>query len=206
MIQLLDDIVRFQDLLTPDNIKQFIAGLPLPKVAYSLLFSAICAIVWYHRKHPVIEMRKSALATASVLILHVYLFIIFLAYGLNGHISCDTGFLAEPRKVAIPCAQLNIFADTDRLGSDGGQTVSVAIEIMGGVIPIDAAAGDKPLPHIGLDVAVVIPVRTLMEDVDDEQPNQAALMASCRHRLFVMKSLLIHISHHDRSGGSSAGP
>ena len=64
--------------------------------------------------------------------------------------------LAEPRKVAIPCAQLKVFADTDRLGSDGGRTVSVAIEITGGVTPIDAAAGGKPLSHIGLDVAIVI--------------------------------------------------
>ena len=70
--------------------------------------------------------------------------------------SVATRTLAEPRKVAIPCAQLNVFADTDRLSSDGGQTISVAIEITGGVTPIDVAAGDKPSSHVGLDVAIVV--------------------------------------------------
>ena len=74
--------------------------------------------------------------------------------------------LFEPRKVAIPCAQLNVFADTDRLSSDGGKTVSVAIEIVGGVTPIDVAAADKPLPHIGLDVAVVVDNSWVLINID----------------------------------------
>ena len=74
--------------------------------------------------------------------------------------------LAEPKKVAIPCAQLNVFADTDRLGSDAERTVSVAIEIVGGVTPIDAAAGDKPVPHIGLDVAVVVDNSWVLTKID----------------------------------------
>ena len=61
-------------------------------VAYSLLFYAMCAIMWYYRKDPIIKMRKPALAIASLLVLHVYIFMLLIAYALNGHIPCYVEF------------------------------------------------------------------------------------------------------------------
>ncbi|KAL8822208.1 MAG: hypothetical protein Q9191_007048, partial [Dirinaria sp. TL-2023a] len=59
---------------------------------YSIIFYSMCGIVWYYRKHPIIKMRNIGLAIASLLILHVYLFLIFIAYPLNGHYPCDVEF------------------------------------------------------------------------------------------------------------------
>lgn len=61
-------------------------------VVYSLIFYAMCAIVWANRKHPVVKMRNINLAITSLLLLHVYLCMIFLAYVLNGHYPCDAEF------------------------------------------------------------------------------------------------------------------
>lgn len=61
-------------------------------VAYSLLFYTMCGIVWYYRKHPLVKMRKIGLAISALLILHVYLFMIFVAYALNGHYPCIAEF------------------------------------------------------------------------------------------------------------------
>ena len=61
-------------------------------VVYSVIFYAMCGIVWYYRKHPVIKMRNVGLAISSLLILHVYLFLVFMAYPLNGYYPCDVEF------------------------------------------------------------------------------------------------------------------
>ena len=64
--------------------------------------------------------------------------------------------LAEPRNVALASAQLNVLPEIDRLGTDSGQSVLVAVEIVGGVAPIE----DIPSPVSSilkpLDVAIVI--------------------------------------------------
>ena len=64
--------------------------------------------------------------------------------------------LAEPRNVALASAQLNVLPEIDRLGIDSGQSVLVAVEIVGGVAPIE----DIPTPVLPilkpLDVAIVI--------------------------------------------------
>lgn len=59
---------------------------------YSIMFYTMCGIVWYYRKHPIIRMRHIGLAVSSVMILHVYLILVFLAYPLNGHYPCDVEF------------------------------------------------------------------------------------------------------------------
>ena len=59
---------------------------------YSIIFYAMCAIVWANRKHPVIKMRNMGLAISSLLVLHVYFFMIFLAYVLNGNYPCELEF------------------------------------------------------------------------------------------------------------------
>ena len=64
--------------------------------------------------------------------------------------------LVEPRNVALASAQLNVLPEINRLGSDGGRSVLVAVEILGGVTPIE----DIPSPVSSilkpLDVAIVI--------------------------------------------------
>lgn len=64
--------------------------------------------------------------------------------------------LTEPREVAISSAQFNLISEIDRVGADGGRSVLVAIEIIGGVAPIEDAPSQIPSFFTGLDVAIVI--------------------------------------------------
>ncbi|KAG8528753.1 uncharacterized protein KY384_006440 [Bacidia gigantensis] len=61
-------------------------------VTYTLLFLAGCVFVWLHRHLPVIRMRKINLALASILVLHVYQFMVFMVYPLNGAFPCGVEF------------------------------------------------------------------------------------------------------------------
>lgn len=61
-------------------------------VVYSALFYAACGYVWTHRNHPVIKMRKISLALLSILLLHVYLFMVLLVYPLNSAFPCSVEF------------------------------------------------------------------------------------------------------------------
>ena len=59
---------------------------------YSVFFYLACFYVWCRRNHPALHMRKISLALLSILILHVYLFMIFMAYYLNGTYPCNVEF------------------------------------------------------------------------------------------------------------------
>lgn len=59
---------------------------------YSTLFYAACAFLWFHRNHPVIKMRNISLALVSILILHVYLFMVLMVYPMNGVFPCSVEF------------------------------------------------------------------------------------------------------------------
>jgi len=61
-------------------------------VVYSFLFYAACAFVWFHRNHPVIKMRNISLALISVLVLHVYLFMVIMVYPMNGTFPCGVEY------------------------------------------------------------------------------------------------------------------
>jgi len=61
-------------------------------VIYSLGFYGLCAYIWLLRNHPAIKMRKIPLALLSVLILHVYLFMVFMVYPMNGAFPCSVEF------------------------------------------------------------------------------------------------------------------
>ncbi|KAL9124027.1 MAG: hypothetical protein Q9217_006600 [Psora testacea] len=61
-------------------------------IIYTIFFFTACTYLWLHRMHPVIKMRKINLALMSVLILHVYLFMIFMVYPLNGEFPCGVEF------------------------------------------------------------------------------------------------------------------
>ena len=64
--------------------------------------------------------------------------------------------LAEPRNVALASAQLNVLPEIDRLGIDAGRSVLVAVEIVGGVTPIEGILSPVSLILKALDVAIVI--------------------------------------------------
>ncbi len=61
-------------------------------VIYSIFFYTACFYLWYHRKHAVLRMRKMNLTLGSLLILHVYLFMVMMAYWLNGAYPCSVEF------------------------------------------------------------------------------------------------------------------
>ena len=61
-------------------------------VTYTICLYTACAYLWFFRHHPVIKMRKIGLAIVSILILHVYLFMVFMVYPLNGAFPCSVEF------------------------------------------------------------------------------------------------------------------
>ena len=61
-------------------------------VIYSIAFYAACIHVWMLRKHPIIKKRKIGLAIVSLQILHVYMFMVFMVYPLNGAFPCSVEY------------------------------------------------------------------------------------------------------------------
>ena len=61
-------------------------------VVYSVFFYAAAAYLWSKRNHPMVKIRKIGLALLAILILHVYLFMIFTVYPLNGRFPCGVEF------------------------------------------------------------------------------------------------------------------
>ena len=61
-------------------------------VAYSLFFYTACAVLWLHRNHPIIRMRNSFFFILSLLVLHVFCFMVMVAYTLNGATPCGVEF------------------------------------------------------------------------------------------------------------------
>ena len=76
----------------PENLDGYGITQIVVAVIYSVLFYAACVYVWMHRDHPVIKMRKINLALLSILILHVYLFMVFMVYPINGAFPCGVEF------------------------------------------------------------------------------------------------------------------
>ncbi len=61
-------------------------------VTYTIFLYTACAYLWFRRHHPIIKMRKIGLALLSILILHVYMFMVFMVYPLNGAFPCSVEF------------------------------------------------------------------------------------------------------------------
>jgi hypothetical protein len=61
-------------------------------IAYSILFYTACAFVFHHRKYPVMRMRNISLAVVSLLVLHVYLFMVIMVYPMNGVFPCGVEY------------------------------------------------------------------------------------------------------------------
>ena len=76
----------------PENYDGYGMSMVAVAVVYSVFFYLACFYLWVHRHHVVLRMRKINLAILSILILHVYLFMIFMAYWLNGSYPCGVEF------------------------------------------------------------------------------------------------------------------
>ena len=59
---------------------------------YTLIFYAACLYLWSLRKHPIVKMRNIGLTITSLLVLHVYVFVVFIMYSLNGTFPCSVEF------------------------------------------------------------------------------------------------------------------
>ena len=76
----------------PPNYDGLGIGYILFAVIYTVLFYLACGFVWIHRRDPAMKMRKIGLALLSVLLLHVYLFIILMVYPWNGLFPCSAEY------------------------------------------------------------------------------------------------------------------
>ena len=75
-----------------ENLDGYGTSMIVIAVIYTIFLFTACAYLWSHRCHPVIRIRKIGLAISSILILHVYLFMVLMVYPLNGAFPCSVEF------------------------------------------------------------------------------------------------------------------
>ncbi|KAL8992381.1 MAG: hypothetical protein Q9188_007601 [Gyalolechia gomerana] len=63
-------------------------------VIYSIFLYAACIYLWLLRHHPIVKMRKVGLMLMAVLVLHVFCFLVFTVYFMNGLWPCSVEFWA----------------------------------------------------------------------------------------------------------------
>ncbi|CAL8574073.1 hypothetical protein XPA_000046 [Xanthoria parietina] len=61
-------------------------------VVYTVLLYAACIYLWFQRHHPIVKMRKVGLMLLSVLVIHVFCFMDFSVYTMNGRWPCNVEF------------------------------------------------------------------------------------------------------------------
>ena len=59
---------------------------------YTLVLWAVCYYVWVNREHPMLRMRNVPLMLLAINCLHLYLYILFVIYAMNGAFSCQWEF------------------------------------------------------------------------------------------------------------------
>ena len=59
---------------------------------YTLMLWAACYYVWVNREHPMLRMRNVPLMLLAINCLHVYLYLLFVIYAMNGAFSCQWEF------------------------------------------------------------------------------------------------------------------
>lgn len=59
---------------------------------YTLAFWAACLFVWVNREHSMLRMRNVPLMLISLNCLHVYLYMLFVIYAMNGAFTCQWEF------------------------------------------------------------------------------------------------------------------
>ncbi|KAL8723865.1 MAG: hypothetical protein Q9181_007121 [Wetmoreana brouardii] len=77
-----------------ENLDGYGISLVVFGVAYSLVLYAACIYLWFQRHHPVVKMRKVGLMLLSVLVIHVFCFMVFTVYTMNGAWPCSVEFWA----------------------------------------------------------------------------------------------------------------
>lgn len=63
-------------------------------LVYTVALYAACLYLWLQRHHPIVKMRKVGLMLLSVLVIHVFCFMVFTVYTLNGAWPCSVEFWA----------------------------------------------------------------------------------------------------------------
>ena len=81
----------------PENFDGYGISNVVVGVNYSVIFYSACVFLWLYCHHPVVRMRNVPLLPLSLLVLHVFLFMAFIVYTLNG---------AWPRQVEYWCKNL----------------------------------------------------------------------------------------------------
>ncbi|KAG7007445.1 hypothetical protein G7Y79_00009g025540 [Physcia stellaris] len=59
---------------------------------YTLALWAACFYVWLNREHPMLRMRNVPLMLLAINCLHLYLYLLFVIYAMNGAFSCQWEF------------------------------------------------------------------------------------------------------------------
>ncbi|KAL8867647.1 MAG: hypothetical protein Q9174_005521, partial [Haloplaca sp. 1 TL-2023] len=78
----------------PMNLDGYGISLLIFIVVYTVFLLAACAYLWLQRNHPVLKMRKVSTMLMAVLTLHVFAFVVFTVYPLNGGWPCAVEFWA----------------------------------------------------------------------------------------------------------------
>ena len=63
-------------------------------ITYTLALFGACIFLWFHRHHPAVKMRKVPLMILAVFVIHIFCFIVFTVYTLNGAWPCSVEFWA----------------------------------------------------------------------------------------------------------------
>lgn len=76
----------------PENLDGYGISLVVVDVIYSLFFYSACIFTWLHRNHPVLRMRNVPLMLLSLLTMHVFTFVVFIVYTMNGAFPCQVEY------------------------------------------------------------------------------------------------------------------
>ena len=76
----------------PENLDGYGISLIVFGVTYSLVLYAACIYLWFQRHHPIVKMRKVGLMLLSVLVIHVFCFMVFTVYTMNGAWPCSVEY------------------------------------------------------------------------------------------------------------------
>lgn len=71
-------------------------GFGISQIVFAVVYTAglyaACIYLWIQRHHPVVRMRKVGLMLLSILVVHVFLFMVLTVYAMNGAWPCSVEF------------------------------------------------------------------------------------------------------------------
>lgn len=81
--------------LGPENLDGYGISYIAFGVIYSIILYAACIYLWLQRHHPVVKMRKVSLMLLSVLVIHVFCFLVLSVYTtISGSWPCSVEYWA----------------------------------------------------------------------------------------------------------------